>query len=78
MNRFRAFFLIIVAGWAGNLDAGSLDVTVKGNNGALVPDAVVYAQKDGATSGPAGKQEIIDQRDKQFVPYVTAVQVGTS
>ncbi|HST30310.1 MAG TPA: methylamine utilization protein, partial [Chthoniobacterales bacterium] len=47
-------------------------------NGALVPDAVVYAQKDGATSGPAGKQEIIDQRDKQFVPYVTAVQVGTS
>ena len=59
------------------LDAGSLSVTVKDAKGALVSDAVVYA-KSGATSAHVGKQVVIDQQNKQFIPYVTAVQVGTS
>jgi plastocyanin len=62
---------------SGCLDAGSLSVTVKDGKGALVSDAVVYVI---SSAGPtrAGKQAVIDQRNKQFVPYVTAVQVGTS
>jgi plastocyanin len=60
------------------LYAGSLDVTVKNRAGALVSDAVVYAQRSGITFAQAKKQTVIDQRDKQFIPYVTAVQVGTS
>ena len=78
MNRLRALILpgIIVA--LHNLSATSVDVTVKDAKGAAVSDAVVYAERNGATSGPVKKQTIIDQRDKQFVPYVTAVQVGTS
>src|SRR5256885_11801230 len=32
----------------------------------------------GAASAAPKKQTVVDQRDKQFVPYVTAVQVGTA
>jgi plastocyanin len=56
--------------------AGSLSVVVKDGSGAPVSDAVVYVES--GNSAPVNKQAIIDQRDKQFVPYVTAVQVGTS
>jgi len=59
------------------LDAGSLSVTVKDGKGALVSDAVVYVTSS-TNSSRAAKQVVIDQRNKQFVPYVTAVQVGTS
>ena len=31
----------------------------------------------GATGSPSKKRTVIDQRDKQFIPYVTALQVGT-
>ncbi|MEP7014547.1 MAG: methylamine utilization protein [Verrucomicrobiota bacterium] len=59
------------------LDAGSLSVTVKDGKGAPVSDAVVYA-KSNNIAARANKQAVIDQQDKQFIPYVTAVQVGTS
>jgi plastocyanin len=58
-------------------DADSLGVTVKDGKGMLVSDAVVYA-KSGATAVPAAKRAVIDQVNKQFVPYVTAVQAGTA
>ena len=57
--------------------AGSLDVTVKDTKGMPVPDAVVYLTGSATRSAPR-KQTVIDQRDKQFLPYVTALQVGTS
>jgi plastocyanin len=56
--------------------AGSLQVTVQDGKGGPVADAVVYAI--GSTRAAPEKQAVIDQRDKQFVPYVTALQVGTS
>src|SRR4030095_8022167 len=61
----------------GGLEAGSLNVTVKDGNGAPVSDAVVYA-KSSATAARAGKGDVIDQRNKQLIPYVTALQVGTA
>ena len=61
----------------GRLEAGSLSVTVRDGKGAPVSDAVVYASSP-ATPTRAGQKAVIDQRDKQFVPYVTAVQAGTS
>ncbi len=70
--------LLVLVGLGLRLDAASLDVTVKDTKGAAVSDAVVYAQRNGASSGLVKKQAVVDQRDKQFVPYVTAVQVGTS
>jgi len=58
-------------------DAASLSVIVKDEKGALVSDAVVYA-KSGTTAAHVAKRAVIDQQNKQFVPYVTAVQVGTA
>jgi len=78
MNPSRALGLLGFAVLCHHLCAASVEVTVKDASGAAVPDAVVYAQRSSATSGLANKQTIIDQRAKQFVPYVTAVQVGTS
>ena len=71
--------IILLAGWVAcsGLEAGSLSVTVKDGKSTPVSDAVVYA-KSSATAAPAGKRDVIDQRNKQFIPYVTALQVGTS
>lgn len=78
MNWSRAFGLLVVLSMAHHVSAGSLNVTVKDGHGAPVSDAVVYAERSGAPSGPTRKQTVIDQRDRQFIPYVTALQVGTS
>ena len=73
----HTFALFAVIGLSPEILGGSLEVTVKDVKGVLVPDAVVYAT-GGAGRSAARKQTVIDQRDKQFIPYVTALQVGTS
>ena len=74
----RALVVLVSCLLSGNLRAGSVIVTVKDAHGALVSDAVVYAKGNATTSSREKRQTVIDQRDKQFVPYVTALQVGTS
>jgi plastocyanin len=76
MNRLAAAITLALFCFYDQSFAGSLSVVVKDAGGAPVSDAVVYAE--GGNSAPVNKQAVIDQRDKQFVPYVTAVQVGTS
>jgi plastocyanin len=73
----RRFLLVTVLVFAGNLMAGSLEVIVRDDKGRPVSDAVAYAAAGAASAAPK-KQAVVDQRDKQFVPYVTAVQVGTA
>jgi len=73
--RLLVFFTLF---FCQSLRGGSLDVSVKDGKGAPVPDAVVYAKNSAGKSGGARKQGIIDQENKQFIPYVTAVQVGTT
>jgi plastocyanin len=73
----RTIIILATCLAGGSLGASSLSVTVKDGKGALVSDAVVYITSS-TSSSRAGKQVVIDQRNKQFVPYVTAVQVGTS
>ncbi len=56
-----------------------LTASVRSRGGEPVRDAVVYAMTEGAAKqelAAPGRTEI-DQVDKQFVPYVTAVPVGT-
>lgn len=60
-----------------SLSAGSLEISIRDQRGAPVSDAVVYAQS-GTGAARTSRQAVIDQRNKQFIPYVTAVQVGTS
>jgi plastocyanin len=77
MRASRGLVLLTVLVFAGDLLAGSLEIIVKDDKGRPVPDAVAYAAA-GATNAATKKQTVVDQRDKQFVPYVTAVQVGTA
>jgi hypothetical protein len=74
----RSLVLLLGVFFCGFLRAGSLNVTVKDGKGGPVSDAVVYAK--GSTDGLArvAKQGAIDQINKEFVPFVTAVQVGTA
>jgi plastocyanin len=76
--RFRQFILINIWILCVQAEGGSIVVTVKDRGGALVSDAVVYAKSNNPTASREKKQAVIEQRDKQFVPYVTAIQVGTS
>src|SRR6201993_2049789 len=75
--RFWPFVLLAVWILCGRAQAGSILVTVKDGQGTLVSDAVVYAKSDNPVVSLEKKQAVIEQRDKQFVPYVTAIQVGT-
>lgn len=77
MSLSRAIAFLAVFGVCYDLHAGALDVTVRDVKGALLSDAVVYAIGSAVNSKAARKQAIVDQRDKQFIPYVTALQVGT-
>ena len=69
--------LLTVLVFAGDLMAGSLEVIVKDDKGRPGPDAVAYVVAAGTASAAPKKHAVVDQRDKQFIPYVTAVQVGT-
>src|SRR6478735_7780911 len=71
--RFRPFILFGIWILCGRVEAGSVGVTVKDSKGALV-----YAKSNNPVVSLEKKQAVIEQRDKQFVPYVTAIQVGTS
>src|SRR6266480_3963700 len=78
MRPSRGFVVLTVLVFAGDLLAGSLEVIVKDDKGRPSSDAVAYATAAGAASAAPKKQAVVDQRDKQFVPYVTGVQVGTA
>lgn len=73
--------LLLLAAFAGPraARAGSLSVSVTDSDGNGVKDAVVFAvpvSHDGRRPS-AVKTAAIDQIDKEYVPYVTAVRAGT-
>ena len=76
MRLSRGSLLLVILVFSGDLLAGSLEVIVKDDKGGPGSDAVAYAV--GAASAAPKKHAVVDQRDKQFVPYVTPVQVGTA
>jgi plastocyanin len=79
-SRSRVALLLGAIGLSSSGNAAELDVTVRGVDGKPVEHAVVYAlptNPDG-TRRPIDEPVVIDQVNKEYVPYVTAVQVGTS
>jgi plastocyanin len=58
-------------------DRGRLDVLVKDERGKPVADAVVSLTPPGGTAGPARPGAVMDQQNKEFVPLVLPVAVGT-
>ena len=59
------------------VSAGNLDVSVVNDKGEPVAEAVVYARPEAGTAAePAPGSAVIDQVDKEFVPYLTVVYQG--
>lgn len=62
---------------AGTLHAATIDVEIRDNAGAPLPDAVVVAYPRGAAA-LVRRPAQVEQIDKAFVPLVTVVQTGTA
>jgi plastocyanin len=59
--------------------AATLQVEVRDAAGRALPDAAVYAlPAAGGTDARPGRSASIEQVDREFVPYVTVVQAGTT
>src|SRR5438876_4329368 len=59
--------------------AASLEARVHDSAGKPVADAVVYAMPAaGGVDARAGKTAAIEQIDREFVPYVSVIQSGTT
>lgn len=78
-HRFRgglpALLLFYFTTGAG---AGNIAVAVKDSSGAAVKDAVIYALPVAGQPAFSKARAVVAQRNKQFVPYVSAIQVGSS
>ncbi len=78
MKRKITVAILVSLGTLALSHAGTLNVAVVDTKNAPVSDAVVYAT---VLSGarPVGKRTaVVDQVNQQFVPYVSAIQVGTA
>jgi plastocyanin len=60
------------------LFAASLTVRVTDERGRAVNDAVVYAEPEGRSLPLARRTATMDQKNRQFIPHVLPVQVGTA
>jgi plastocyanin len=78
MRRFAAA-LILILGCVMAAPAAQLRVLVKDQHGRPVADVVVLAVPDEPKSAAHAKTapDIVDQIDKQFVPYVKPVLLGS-
>jgi plastocyanin len=66
---------LALSGWSS---AAELQFQVISSAGLPIPDAVVYLTPSAATPhSPPAKPVIIDQVNRQFVPRVSVIQVGT-
>jgi len=78
-TRITAWIVIALLGPVSAVHAASIRVTVRGDDGKPVKDAVVYALPLDAKAPPASRATtVIDQVDKEYVPFVTPIRVGTS
>jgi plastocyanin len=70
---------LVTLGWASPVQAGDLVATVRDHQGHPVEDAVVSAAPDTRPApGPAKPgRESVDQVNREFVPHVKPVVIGT-
>jgi len=79
MTRFALFALACGAALAQAAHCAELRVLVRDGAGAALADAVVVAvPESGAAPAARRGTEQIEQIDLEFVPYVKAIQAGTS
>jgi plastocyanin len=71
--------LLIFAALANHARAAGVDVNVRDGAGKPVADAVVYALPVSGVNEPKPARTVaIAQADREFVPYVSVVQAGTT
>lgn len=70
--RLAAFLLV-----CANAGAGSLEATVSTPDGKPLEDAAVVLEPVSGAVPKSRKTAAIEQRDREFIPYVTIVQTGT-
>ena len=59
--------------------AASIDVHVRDESGKPVAESAVYATPGaGPVEARRGRTVAVEQRDREFVPYISVVQTGTS
>ena len=79
MSRVPASFLLVFAlAQSAACVAASVQAMVRDGAGRPVPDAVVYAIPSSGPSEARGRTAAIEQVDREFVPYVSVVQTGTT
>jgi len=78
-ERYRRSFLLmlLLVCVTASAGAGNIVIAVKDGGGAPVKDAVVYALPVSGKAPVAKARAVVAQHDKQFVPYVSAIQVGS-
>lgn len=75
-GKILAIFIVFIVGSA---NAEVLTIKITDKDGKTVPEAVVMVNSQGADSDSISvKEGLIDQIDKEFIKYVTVVQVGTA
>jgi plastocyanin len=76
--RALAYGAVLWIGYTVAAGAARLDAMVKDDGGNMLEDAVVTAMA--VNGAPAGKptREGVDQIDREFVPYLKALYVGSS
>jgi plastocyanin len=75
----RAWFALVALGVAGQVRAGTLEVSVTDGEGKPIARVAVYARAVGAAqSSSRAATATMDQHDERFVPHILIVQTGTS
>src|SRR4051794_3782320 len=75
MRLFEGLLFLVASG--ATAGAGDLTVAVSDQNGKPVKDAVVYALPASGQAPSRRTQGEVVQRNKQFIPYVSAIQAGS-
>jgi len=76
IGRYLAMLVCLAS--ATGTQAAKLSAMVYGGEATPLPNAVVVAVPEDGRLAPAGKSvEVVDQIDKEFVPYVKAVRAGS-
>ena len=70
--------LLVLCQFAVRAGAASLDVQVRDAAGKPVREAIVYAMPSSGPQETQGKTAVVEQIDREYVPYVSAIQTGTS
>lgn len=71
--------IVLLSALACSANAASIAIEVRDASGAPVADAAVYAlPAQAATDSKGARTAAVEQIDREFVPHVSVIQVGTS